>query len=184
MGTSAKTWYRDEDPVEPLQVLAQVRRGNEGAWMVLEWTGAVFVKDGLSTVSRSDVLRYRLLEPLLIEKDDKRRPEITEVVEYFKTARESIGGVLDGNKFAREQCKVLLDNKVAIKYPDYKADEIAKLIIYRIVNHPKLKKEVTSFTYLNNNFDWITNKLEDERRKPARDKAASVFAKLGGDAGK
>ena len=172
----SRIWYTKEHPNEPgTEALALVYHMRNGEyWTVLVWGGSVWVTPFGGEVEAEAVVRWRLLEPLKIERPDKRRPELTKLVELF----EKLAPIqMDGKRHARGQCQHVL-NKLQQAFPDEDPVHLTEGLIRRITAHPELNKVVTSFTYLNNNLGWILPRLINERKRSTQEKYRGGIAKL------
>lgn len=152
-----KVWtWRTDRPDDVREVLALVRTvTGVDRWRVLTWVPSrrMWMIEG-DPMSRADeVVRWRELEPLTIEKEDVRRPEVTHLVELF---RQLNGGRLDHDRLSRKQCHVLLDNMAKV-FDKTDPAVAADRLIRAVTSHPKTKGSVTSFLYLNRNLSWIIN---------------------------
>lgn len=169
---ATQTWFR-EAPVEDVSVLAEVLHFDKTtSWKILYWRTGQWWYDTL-VVFDCTVLRWRLLEPLTVEKEDKRRPEISALVALFTQLN---GGKLDQMKYARAQCHVLLNNLKKM-YPGHDPVHIAEALLRRAKLHPELKDWVTNFTTVNNNLVKITNVLHRDS-DGGRNKLADGIAGL------
>lgn len=164
----AVTWFNTPPPDdEELRVLAEVDRlAGDSGFIDLTWKEGNWCM-GLSDIQfKGGVLRWTPLDPIANAPMDKRKPDVTLLVELFVSLND---GDIDQPGMARNHCSTLLRQFEKIygpKYPDRSVTDMVADFMRAAKLDPWHGPKATSVGYLVRNRLNIINSIRSRNGTP------------------
>ena len=170
------TWSTNPPEKEGLRVLAEVDQlVGEIKYTDLYWNEGEWQRE-IGSPFKGAVLRWTPLEPLIVEVIDKRKPNITKLVELF---RELNDGHLDDSGMSSKHCHTLVNRftKLKEKFNDPRTPE------EMVEHYMRLSKEIpevaawaTSIGYLVKWQSRIFNLIRKHNANPSKQSPGDKLA--------
>lgn len=168
---------KNPDEGTTLKALAEVDMlVGETEYRDVLWDGYAWTKGGQPL--KAGVIRWTLLEPIITERADKRKPDVTRLVDLLTELQHVPDGTLDKPGMARNHCSTLIKQfaKIYGNKDPRPPEEMVEEFIRATMAHPYHGSKATNFGYLVTNRKAIINDLRHQRNNGRHQSAADKLA--------